>query len=73
MPRLTDQDLKAIQDVLAWMMTGILLPIGLSGLGDDWLTGLSYIVIAVILCPLTVGARWLKITISFIIFFIVQL
>ncbi|MBD1846896.1 hypothetical protein H6F89_26510 [Cyanobacteria bacterium FACHB-63] len=73
MPRLTDQNLKAIQDVLAWMMTGILLPIDLSGLSDDWLTGLSYIAIAVILCPLTMGARWLKITIAFIVSFIVQL
>ncbi|MEP0915353.1 hypothetical protein NC981_00860 [Leptolyngbya sp. DQ-M1] len=71
MSRLTDQDLKAIQDVLAWMMTGILLQIGLSGLNDDWLTGLSYITIAVILCPLTVGARWFKITIAFIVFLIV--
>lgn len=73
MPRLTDQDLKAIQDVLAWMMTGILLPIGFCGFSDDWLTGLSYIAIAVILCPLTMGARWLKVTIAFIVFLIVQL
>lgn len=73
MPPLNDQNLKAIQDTLAWMMTGILLLIGLSGLSDDWLAGLSYIALAIILCPLTVGARWLKILIAFIVFLIVQL
>ncbi|MBE9009759.1 hypothetical protein IQ250_06030 [Pseudanabaenaceae cyanobacterium LEGE 13415] len=70
---LTDQDLKTIQDKLEWIMAAILLPIGLFNIGDDWLIGMSYIALAVILCPLTVGARWLKITIAFIALLIIQL
>jgi hypothetical protein len=72
MPPLNDQDLKAAQSVLEWAMVGLLIPIGLLSITDDWLIGLSYIALALILCPLTSGARWLKITIALITLFITQ-
>ncbi|KAM3092536.1 hypothetical protein ACKFKG_22230 [Phormidesmis sp. 146-35] len=73
MSRLTDQDLKAIQKILEWLMVSLLMPIGLFSISDDWLTGLSYIALAIILCPLTLGARWLKITIAIIVILICEL
>lgn len=72
MPRLTDQDLKAAQKILEWLMASLLMPIGLFSINDDWLTGLSYIALAVILCPLTLGSRWFKITIALIVILICE-
>lgn len=73
MPRLTDQDLKATQRILEWLMTSLLMPIGLFSISDDWLTGLSYVALAIILYPLTLGAPWLKITIAIIVILICEL
>lgn len=68
---LDNRNLKVIQNILEWTMAGIFLPIGLFSMIDDWLTRLSYIPLAVVLCPLTSGARWLKFTIALIALLIV--
>lgn len=73
MPPLNNLDLRAVQVILEWMMVGVLLPLGLFSIGDDWRTGLSYIALAIILYPLTAGTRWLKLTIALIVILIGEL
>ncbi|MCY7272844.1 MAG: hypothetical protein LH702_03605, partial [Phormidesmis sp. CAN_BIN44] len=34
-PRLNDQSLREIQDILEWTMTSLLLPIDVFGISDD--------------------------------------